>query len=79
MSSDASCPAPGQQQQKKPTSAAVGSEHVSYAQLAEAIVQPLDLTSSANPLPELAPVPLATYLREDAGAGAVVYLVRRPG
>lgn len=60
----------------RPSSDAVGSR-VSYADILAAEVQPLDLASSANPLPELAARPLGDYITPEQGA--VVYLVRRPG
>jgi len=81
MSSPAACSADGGScalpaKGSRPSSDAVGSR-VSYADILAAEVQPLDLASSANPLPELAARPLSDYIT--AEQGAVVYLVRRPG
>jgi len=84
MSSSASCSADGGScalpakgdSSSRPSADAVGSR-VSYADILAAEVQPLDLTSSANPLSELAARPLGDYITPEQGA--IVYLVRRPG
>lgn len=54
--------------------AKVGS--LTYEQILDAKVQPLDTDSKQNPLPELKAASLRDYVSEH---GAVVWLVRRPG
>lgn len=49
---------------------------LTYDSIVNARVQPLDLASGTDPLPEHEPIQLGDLVSE---AGAVIYLIRRPG